>query len=420
MEYVVQSGDSLSRIARRHGVSSWGTLYNAPENSEFRKLRPDPNRIQPGDRLYIPEQKTPSAKEAAITRPSKGVPKAIRPPVGAVSTRGNAVVFKAVTDTAAAANRAVPDQLTAGEVLSGRATYPDAFLNFLGEICGARRFQLNEAVEAAEMARAQADRMRGRSSAIVHRAADTLQSGDGLIRKAVNTADAAEGVCLLYRAWRGWTTGGAPVQCMCDTLKGLSKFWNFIPASARHAAVQSVAGIIGRVDKLRPLAHIVREFEQMGALPDLLAFLASIVSLSPEGAAADFKNIVHHLSRNKHTATRIAPDLMAFAVGLIPVHMRAKLLAKAGARKVPVVGTAIMAVSDIVEIVSAHLEDDDPKANPGHNYLLASKYAGLGSTFAGLIPGFGTAASVVADFIGVMLVAIGELRNLQVQITPLR
>lgn len=419
MEYTVKAGDSLARIARRHGVSSWGTLYNAPENAHFRTLRPDPNKIMPGDRLYIPESKTPTASEAQVTRPiQKPKPKGDHhTPQGIIRTNTGTVIHTNVQPNSN--ERPAPQRLTTQDVLTGKADYPDAFLNFLGELCGGRRFQLNEAVEAAEMARANAEKLSGRSRSYVYTAAAAVENQSGLIRKAVNTADAAEGVVLLYKAWKGWSTGESPRDAMCDTLKGLSKFWNFIPSSARHGAIQSAAGIISRVDKLRPLAGLVREFEGMNAMPDLLAFLASTVALSPDDMAADFRNIIHQLSRNKHVATRIAPQLTAFAVGLIPVHMRAKLLAKAGVRKVPVLGTAVMAVADIVEIVSEHMEDD-PAKQAGHGYALASKYAGLGSTLAGLIPGFGTAASVVGDIVSLMLVAISEVRNLQLQITPMR
>ncbi len=53
-EYTVRRGDTLSSIARAHGRPGWRDLYEAPENSGFRDLRPDPNRVYPGDLIYIP------------------------------------------------------------------------------------------------------------------------------------------------------------------------------------------------------------------------------------------------------------------------------------------------------------------------------------------------------------------------------
>jgi len=53
--YTVQLGDTLSRIAVRHGLPSWRMIYNSPDNAEFRRKRPNPNLIQPGDVLILPD-----------------------------------------------------------------------------------------------------------------------------------------------------------------------------------------------------------------------------------------------------------------------------------------------------------------------------------------------------------------------------
>ena len=54
--YTVRSGDTLSAIAREHGFASWREIYFHEVNAEFRRSRPDPNRIYPGDQLIIPTQ----------------------------------------------------------------------------------------------------------------------------------------------------------------------------------------------------------------------------------------------------------------------------------------------------------------------------------------------------------------------------
>lgn len=56
VSYTVRSGDCLSSIAAANGYSSWRTIYDAPENEEFRRLRPDPNLIYPGDVVVLPER----------------------------------------------------------------------------------------------------------------------------------------------------------------------------------------------------------------------------------------------------------------------------------------------------------------------------------------------------------------------------
>jgi len=53
--YEIQQGDYLAKIASDHGLASWQTIYNAPGNAELRALRPNPNVLQPGDRVLIPD-----------------------------------------------------------------------------------------------------------------------------------------------------------------------------------------------------------------------------------------------------------------------------------------------------------------------------------------------------------------------------
>lgn len=53
--YVVQQGDCLSSLAKQYGLANWRQIYDAPENADFRRTRPDPNVIQPGDNVFIPD-----------------------------------------------------------------------------------------------------------------------------------------------------------------------------------------------------------------------------------------------------------------------------------------------------------------------------------------------------------------------------
>jgi N-acetylmuramoyl-L-alanine amidase len=56
VNYVVQAGDYLSKIAHQHGFPDWRTIYNHPQNADFRRRRPNPNLIYPGDQLFIPDK----------------------------------------------------------------------------------------------------------------------------------------------------------------------------------------------------------------------------------------------------------------------------------------------------------------------------------------------------------------------------
>jgi hypothetical protein len=51
----VQQGECLSSIAHHYGFGDWRTIYQHPQNEQFRQLRPNPNLIFPGDKLHIPD-----------------------------------------------------------------------------------------------------------------------------------------------------------------------------------------------------------------------------------------------------------------------------------------------------------------------------------------------------------------------------
>jgi Putative peptidoglycan binding domain len=54
--HTVEQGDCLSSIAKQYGFSDWRLIYNHPENAAFKRKRPNPNCICPGDQIFIPEK----------------------------------------------------------------------------------------------------------------------------------------------------------------------------------------------------------------------------------------------------------------------------------------------------------------------------------------------------------------------------
>lgn len=62
--HLVRQGECLSRIARDFGFSDYRIIYDHSENAEFKRRRPNPNLIFPGDRIYIPERE---AKEVELS-----------------------------------------------------------------------------------------------------------------------------------------------------------------------------------------------------------------------------------------------------------------------------------------------------------------------------------------------------------------
>ena len=55
-QYTIKAGDTLDSIAGDYGMS-WRQLYYHRENAGFRAKRTDPNKIYPGDVLWVPEEK---------------------------------------------------------------------------------------------------------------------------------------------------------------------------------------------------------------------------------------------------------------------------------------------------------------------------------------------------------------------------
>ena len=52
--HLVAQGEYLSKIAKEYGFSDYKTIWNHPENAEYRKKRKNPNILYPGDRLFVP------------------------------------------------------------------------------------------------------------------------------------------------------------------------------------------------------------------------------------------------------------------------------------------------------------------------------------------------------------------------------
>jgi N-acetylmuramoyl-L-alanine amidase len=51
---VIQ-GETLPAIADRYGFADYRFVYDAPDNAELKQRRPDPNLLEPGDVVVIPE-----------------------------------------------------------------------------------------------------------------------------------------------------------------------------------------------------------------------------------------------------------------------------------------------------------------------------------------------------------------------------
>jgi len=68
-DYVIKQGDTLSEIAEKYNMTS-RQLYEHSNNEAFRVKRPDPNRIYPGDVLWVPDKEQDSAVQTSQSGPT--------------------------------------------------------------------------------------------------------------------------------------------------------------------------------------------------------------------------------------------------------------------------------------------------------------------------------------------------------------
>jgi hypothetical protein len=57
---LLRPGENLATIARKYGLTNWNVIYNSLANKDFRRRRPNPSQIFPGDKLEIPDQAAPT------------------------------------------------------------------------------------------------------------------------------------------------------------------------------------------------------------------------------------------------------------------------------------------------------------------------------------------------------------------------
>jgi len=54
--HVVRQGECFTKIAARYGFGDYRVLYDHPDNAELKKKRTNPNVLEPGDRIVIPDK----------------------------------------------------------------------------------------------------------------------------------------------------------------------------------------------------------------------------------------------------------------------------------------------------------------------------------------------------------------------------
>lgn len=73
--YIVQPGEYMEMIADQFGFRDYHVIYDHPSNADFKKLRPNPHILYPGDKVFIPD-KDPGQEAAETDKKHKFVIKA--------------------------------------------------------------------------------------------------------------------------------------------------------------------------------------------------------------------------------------------------------------------------------------------------------------------------------------------------------
>lgn len=55
-QHTIKTGECLSSITKKYGFSDYKTIYNHPQNAEFKRKFPNPNVIHDGAVLFIPDK----------------------------------------------------------------------------------------------------------------------------------------------------------------------------------------------------------------------------------------------------------------------------------------------------------------------------------------------------------------------------
>jgi hypothetical protein len=67
-EHVVKDGEYLSLIAADYGFATYKSIYDHPNNADFKAKRKNPNVLFPGDVVFIPDWETKAVTGATEKR----------------------------------------------------------------------------------------------------------------------------------------------------------------------------------------------------------------------------------------------------------------------------------------------------------------------------------------------------------------
>lgn len=211
-----------------------------------------------------------------------------------------------------------------------------------------------------------------------------LSKGKGFVEGLVSAYD-----CYLSLLDQDFT------QATGQMLIAMGILWPFVPAAQRNVARERMRKLLSHNRLTAGLEVIVEVLERINALGSLAKMIAAPTLKENRWLTFNSgqKELIKALMENPGEAAKAAPALAAFLWRHLPEHLVEKLAFRFTGKKIPLVGTLVVGILDIADIVS------DPKD--------AKNWASLGSTAAGAFPGVGTAASAVID-LSVLALTVAE------------
>ncbi len=403
MIHTVVRGDSLSKIARKYGVSSWRALYDAPENAAFRAMRPNPNLIYPGDRLQIPARTGRPATSHGSSSSGGGSSSSSHGSSGQSSSQGSPSSGGNGGNGGMSYDPSYDGGMSYGPPYDGGMSYDPSSDGGMCTADDAPIPQGSPTDVGKEPDVLTVSMLRDVSFVLpfqfVRFLCEVFRATDADARHAIGVlsqyADGASGVCDLYTAYRYYQHGDG-AKGTASAFKGLASVWKALPSGLHKSTLQSLQRALRRIPKFAPVADMLEPLDRCGGISSLLMLLSSFISGDARDARSAANDFVDGLRKNPGEAARMGLPLVEFFGSLIPERTRAKLLAKMAGRKIPVAGTIVVGITDIVSIWS----------EPGD----WTRWAGLGSTLVALVPVAGTALSFLID-LGVLLGTIVENIN---------
>lgn len=184
---------------------------------------------------------------------------------------------------------------------------------------------------------------------------------------------------------------GEPGQATIHAFMASGLFWEFVPKTRRHLVLERLRRFLRATAVTASLASILEVVDRLNAVGCLTKTIAAPFLKKDrwEKFSDGSKELIDAFKEKPAVALSAVLPLAEFLLRLLPKHLAEKLAFRSMARKVSGVGTALVLIFDVVDII------EDPTSDKA--------WVGLASTGAGLVPGVGTAASAVLDLAGLCL-----------------